>query len=322
MGRLVWNEPSNRRLLGGTDRGVLYLPRQAAVPWNGITSVVQSSTADTDSIYFDGRRIAVDITPGPFEGTLSAFNYPPEFERAQGFEQVRPGVYANSQKPCSFGLTYRTQVRNAIGAVIGHKIHLFWDLKATPSDVTHNTLGGDPDVSPFEWSLAGAATELPKIRPTGHLVLDTTEIDPWLIEDVENLIYGSMSDDPELPPLKEFYEWMMNWARFYVVDNGNGTWTGTEARSGHIFPQNDGTLLLDAVKVTFLDEDTFLIENTYNAMGTSNVDVVEIDDIVSINTSDPDTIVNNHDGTVTLNDMDLVAYDGGDILVRSTNNPR
>lgn len=324
MGRLMWNDPSSRQLFGGTDRGVLYLPDRAGIPWDGITSVVQTNTIEAESLYFDGRRFAIDTTPGAFEGTLSAFNYPVEFERAQGFEEVRPGVYANSQRPITFGLTYRTSVRNASGLEIGHKIHLFWDLKATPSDVTHNTLGGDPEVTPFSWDVLGMATELGGILPTGHLVLNTTEIDPWLIEEVENLIYGSLASDASLPDLKVFYAWLMNWARFYITDHGDGTWTGTEARSGHIQPEVDGDVPLENVDVTFLDADTFEIEPTYNVYEMANMSITQINEIVSFNTSDPNAITTTDpvNGIVDLDKIDVVALSDTDVRISVTNNPR
>jgi hypothetical protein len=324
MARIVWNDPADRRLFGGTDQGVLYIEGRAGVPWNGINSIVRKNTMEADSVYYEGRRIIVVVDPGTFEGTLSAYNYPEEFERAQGFEEVRPGVYASAQKPVTFGLSYRTSIRDANGKTIGHEIHLFWNLTAVPADVSHTTLGGPDTLTPFTWEVLATATELPGIRPTAHLSLKTTEIDPWLIEDLEKLIYGTAEADPYLPPLAEFYETLMSWARFWVTVDGD-EWTGTEARANtHIQPTADPEdLLLVGVDVSFIDADTFVIEDTFNELGMSNVDVrVNADETVTFTSSDPAAFHDEGGGDITLNGVDILVQDPDTVRIATTNNPR
>jgi hypothetical protein len=52
------------------------------------------------------------------------------------------------------------------------------------------TLNAIPD---GEWAIPG--------RPTAHISLDSTQIDPELLSDIEDLIYGTDETDPELPSL-------------------------------------------------------------------------------------------------------------------------
>lgn len=42
MPGLVWDRVGDRTYESGLDRGVLYLPDGSAVPWNGLTSIVEN----------------------------------------------------------------------------------------------------------------------------------------------------------------------------------------------------------------------------------------------------------------------------------------
>lgn len=322
MARLLWDNLSDRQIFGGTDRGVLYIEDQPGVAWNGLTSVTQRGTVENDSLYFNGRRFGINTTPAAFEGSIAALNYPVEFERAQGFEEVRPGVYTNAQRPATFGLSYRTLILDHSTKEVGYAIHILWGLKATPSDVVHNTLGATPEVTPFTWDILGIETELLGLLPSSQLIFKTTEVDPWFIADLEDLLYGDLDSPPTLPSMEDFYIWAMNWARFMVVDNGDGTWTGTEARGGHIFDQGDGVLLLEDVNVIYLDDDTFVIENTYNAFDLANVTVAEFGNIVSFNSSDPDAIVDIGGGLVDLHKIDVTPLNDDVLRIATTHNLR
>jgi hypothetical protein len=233
MATLEWDKTGTRRYENGVDRGVLYLPDCIAVPWNGLTEINEQPNQKTDGIYFDGCKVNDFVTLGTFEASLKAITYPDELTDLEGESAVRRGVYTGEQRLKTFALCWRTQVGNDVqGNSASYKIHIVYNVTASPSDVTYASLSDDPELAEFEWDLTTVPNELSGYRSTSHLVIDSSEIDPWLLEDLEEILYGSSVKDPCLLPMDDLVDYMDSWCRVRVVDNGDGTWTATEHREG------------------------------------------------------------------------------------------
>lgn len=231
MPELVWGVPVDKRYESGLDRGVLYLPDGSAVPWNGLISIVEKFNQDSETIYFDGMKISVLVSSGDFEAGLRCASYPKEFDELQGYAELRPGVKLRDQMPQFFGLCWRTFKGNeAEGPEAGYKINVAYNLIASPSDRTSSTRSDDPSLTEFEWDISSVPEELPGFRPTAHFIIESDEVDPWLLEEIEKKLYGTYESDPYLPQLSDLLVFMRDWARVSIVDHGDGTWTATELR--------------------------------------------------------------------------------------------
>jgi hypothetical protein len=101
-----------------------------------------------------------------------------------------------------FNLSYRTLVGDGLnGLDAGYKIHLLYNLIATPSDTTISTVGAVTTPVTFEWNLYGVPATMWGIRPTSHISLDSRRIDADILETIEEALYGTESTDAAMPDL-------------------------------------------------------------------------------------------------------------------------
>src|SRR5215471_6826790 len=191
MPLLKWDEPGERLFATGVSKGVLYKSTGFGVSWNGLTSVDADVTDSSESVYFDGIKYADIITYGEFLATLRAFTYPEEFMEYEGVVEDRPGFHIFNQTLKRFGLSYQTIVGNdQEGVGYGYQIHILYNLLAIPTQRSYKTLSDNVEPIEFEWDIKGIPEEIPGYRPTSHLVIDSRTIDPYLLKDIESILYG------------------------------------------------------------------------------------------------------------------------------------
>jgi hypothetical protein len=202
MTALVWDQVGERRYETGIDRGVLFLLDGTAVAWNGLTSVTEEVDRETKSYHLDGVKYLERHVPGSFSGKLQAFTYPDQLEQLVGTLEFAPGVFVHDQRSKLFNLSYRTLIGNdSDGIDHGYKLHILYNLMAVRSGMTFDSVGGTLAPKPFEWSLSGTPATMFGIRPTSHISLDSRTIDPLLLVEIEELVYGTAEVDSNLPDL-------------------------------------------------------------------------------------------------------------------------
>lgn len=207
MTELVWDEVGERRYETGVDHGVLYLPEGGAVPWNGLSALTETLGREVKSYYIDGVKYLDHQVLGAFAATLQAFTYPDEFEKLVGTLDFAPGVYVHDQRSKTFSFSYRTKVGNDVDENLGYKLHLIYNVLASPSNQQFSSLSDQLTPPLFEWTLSGTPPQVLGIRPTSHISIHSRSIDPALLTDIEELLYGTTlpdpGTDPTLPPLVE-----------------------------------------------------------------------------------------------------------------------
>jgi hypothetical protein len=217
MTALAWDEVGERWFETGVDRGVLYIHGDpgSAVAWNGLSSVTEILAREVKSYYTDGIRYLTHQVLGAYSATLQAYTYPEELDDLTGVEAFEPGVFLHDQRAKAFSLCYRTRVGNDVdGSDAGYKLHLIYNVMASPNNRQYNSLSNNPAITPFEWSLAGVPPLALGIRPTSHISIDSRSIDPDLLTTIENLLYGTGLADPSLPDLIDLLETVET---FYAV---------------------------------------------------------------------------------------------------------
>jgi hypothetical protein len=223
MTRLVWGEPDKRLHEIGVDRGVFYPLEGMGVPWDGLMAVSEApSDGDVSTKYFDGSKFQQQRQVESFAATIKALSYPPEFEEYDGSLNN-----AQSQNRKTFDFSYRTLVGNALDPISGYKIHLVYNALASPSPRDFSSLGGDTEAITFTWDITTIPEEIPSGGHSAHLIIDPSVAHPWVIEDLENLLYGTNSNDPKMPTMGKVLEMFESGAILRIVDHGDGTWTAT-----------------------------------------------------------------------------------------------
>jgi len=206
MTALTWDVVGERRYETGLDRGVLYSPT-GAVPWNGLVSVDESSSRESKSYYTDGIKYLERQVPGNYQASLKAFTYPDALEPLLGVSEYEPGVFLYDQPGGVFSLSYRTRVGNDVeGTEYGYKLHVVYNVMATPGNSSYGTLSDSPSANLFEWSLSATPPQMLGVRPTSHISLSSREINPTLLTQVEDRLYGTDEAEPDLPSMIELLD--------------------------------------------------------------------------------------------------------------------
>lgn len=207
MARIKWDLPGQRKFEVGVDHGVLYLPNEDGeydngVAWNGLVTITEKpSGAESNRKYADNIPYLNLYSQEQFGCTIEAMTYPDQFARFDGQATPRPGIRVGQQPRRSFGLSYRTLLGDdLVNEDAGYKLHLVYGLTVSPSERANATI--NESLEPVNLSWEAMSIPVPAggtRRPTSHLTVDSTDVDPELLSDFEDILYGVTGTDPVLP---------------------------------------------------------------------------------------------------------------------------
>lgn len=212
MTQITWDGVGERLYETGVDHGVLYTPDNegeysSGVAWNGLTAVTEApSGAEPQPQYADNIKYLNLISAEEFGGTIEAFTYPTEFGVHDGSVQLAPGVQIGQQNRRAFGLAFRTLVGSDLDQNLGYKLHLVYGALAAPSEKAYATVNESPEALTFSWEFSTTGVQSEGNKPVSLLTIDSTEVDASALEDLEEILYGSETDDPRLPLPDEIVE--------------------------------------------------------------------------------------------------------------------
>ena len=205
---LVWDESGDRLYETGVDHGVIYMrnddgtyPKGAA--WNGLTKVTESpSGAEATTLWADNHKYINLVSAEDFGCTIECYTYPDEFAACNGEVTIADGVIIGQQTRASFGFSYRTKIGNDIkGDDYGYKIHLVYGCYAKPS--SKDTTDDSPEAITLSYEVATTPINVEGMKPTAHLVVDSTKCPSEKLKLVETALYGSSTKAAYLPLPKE-----------------------------------------------------------------------------------------------------------------------
>lgn len=211
MTKLLWDQTGQRIYEAGVDHGVLYIPNTLGVydmghAWNGLTAVTESpSGAESNKQFADNIPYLNLLSAEEFGGTIEAFTYPDAFGQCDGTAEPEIGVVIGQQTRKTFGMSYRTRVGNDIEQTdYGYKIHLVYGALAAPSEKNYQTINDSPEATALSWEFTTTPVEVGTIggtayKPTATLVVDSTKVNATALAALEDLLYGTVGSDPELP---------------------------------------------------------------------------------------------------------------------------
>lgn len=203
--KLLWDQTGDRLYETGVDRGVLYPAAGGLYPkgyaWNGLTAVNESpSGAEPSPLYADNIKYLNLISNEELGLTIEAYTYPDEFAECDGSANIATGVSAGQQKRNSFGFSYRTKLGNDVdGADHGYKLHLVYGCLAAPSEKAYASVNDSPEANTFSWSVSTTPVDVPGLKPTASITIDSTKVNPEQLAALEKIIYGSDEAEARLP---------------------------------------------------------------------------------------------------------------------------
>lgn len=233
----------------GVDRGVIYF-NGAGYAWSGLASVEEKPDATVQNdLYFDGVRRLVTYGPEQFAATVQAFTYPPAWEEA-----IIAGVTARRGLRKEFGFSYRTQTAD------GYKIHLVYNAAISPGGNSRKTVDEGINPEMFTWEVSTRPNLVDKAFPAAHFIIDSVESRPGALTALENMLYGSASNNAYLPTLTEILTVFDQNALLQIVDNGDGTATATGPDS-MVYQVGADEWVIDSPSLEFLGDDTYYVTN-------------------------------------------------------------
>ncbi len=206
MSKLIWDQTGERFYETGVNQGVLYLRGKDGtysngVAWNGLISVTESpSGADSTPIYADNIKYLNLLSTEEFGATIEAYTYPDEFAQCDGSAEIATGVMIGQQNRKVFGLSYKTTLGNDVdGNDHGYKLHIIYGALAAPSEKGYSTINDSPEAITFSWEITTTPVSVTGFKPTASIVIDSTKVDAADLEALEEILYGTIDNDPYLP---------------------------------------------------------------------------------------------------------------------------
>ena len=214
MARIVWDAVGEHYYETGVDRGVVYPQEGGAYPkgegWNGlISSTISPSGAEPTALWANNHKYNNLISAEEVGGTIEAYTYPDSFAKCNGEVEAAKGVRFGQQKRVPFGFTFRNLIGNDTdGSAAGYKIHIIYGATASPSENANTTVNDSPEAKTMSWEYTTTPVEVEGYDPVSHIEIDSTTTDSAKLKALEDILYGSESEEPRLPMPSEIVELM------------------------------------------------------------------------------------------------------------------
>ena len=77
-------------------------------------------------------------------------------------------------------------------------------------DPAYYTVAGNPTPGVRSWTLNAVPPEASTYKPTAHFVIDSTQVNRFMLEDLETYLYGRDGFEPALPSQEEVIAFLAN----------------------------------------------------------------------------------------------------------------
>lgn len=196
---LTWDAPADRKYEVGVEKTVLYPQSSSSdypkgVAWNGVTNITESpSGADETALWADNMKYLSIRSAEQIGATLEAYTYPDEWKDCDGRRTLAKGIEVSQQVRKSFGLCYRTVLGNDVeDNDYSYKLHLFYNLTASPSERAYGTINDSPEAITFSWELTSTPIPMPNgLKASALITIDASQADPEALAALETILYGN-----------------------------------------------------------------------------------------------------------------------------------
>lgn len=217
MGKLTWDDTGKKLFETGVDRGVCYPISEAGQytsgeAWNGLTAVNESpSGAEATKLWANNGQYGELRSTEEFGFTIEAYTYPDAFAACNGEAELAKGVSVAQQTRQKFGFSYRSLLGNDIkGTDYGYLLHLVYGATANPSEKSRSTVNDSPEAQTMSWECSTTPVSVAGMKPTSHIIINSTKVDPSKLSALENKLYGDDSAGTPTLPLPDEVKTLMS----------------------------------------------------------------------------------------------------------------
>ena len=264
MFHLTWDSPNERYYVHGVDRGVLYPKDKDAVAWNGLTGIVEAGNGETSIYYIDGVVYLADVDATDYKGSLTAYFFPDAFAECIGMPEVTDGLIVDNQKPKQFGLSYRSLIGSGLGDDrFGYQIHLIYNAMAVIGSRSRKSVADAPEPEEFSFDLEATPVKLPGMRPSAHYIIDTRNLDPDTISEIESILYGTEDTPGRLLSQTDLYE-LLNFGNEIIVTVHPEGFINIKGNRNNVFMTGSDTYQINNVNADIHPDGTYTISDGGN----------------------------------------------------------
>lgn len=206
MARINWDAEGQKFYELGVSKGVLFVKDTDGygngVPWNGLTAVNENPTGgEAQDLWADDILYASFRSAERYEATIEAYTYPDEFAACDGSVEIAPGAYLGQQGRKRFGFSYVTKIGSDAddSDPSAYRLHIVYGAAAKPSGKDHSTINDSPDAVTMSWEIDTLPVAVTGHKPTATFELDSRTVDAAKLKRIEDLLYGTETDEPKLP---------------------------------------------------------------------------------------------------------------------------
>lgn len=208
MAKLTWDDTGKKIFETGVDRGVVYPMGESGTydsgeAWNGLTGVDESpSGAEATKLWANNGQYGELRSEEEFGFTINAYTYPDSFGECNGEKEMVPGVSVAQQTRKKFGFSYRSLLGNDVkGTDFGYLLHLVYGATANPSEKSRQTVNDSPEAQTMSWECTTTPVAVPDMKPTAHIIINSTKVNPTKLAELEKKLYGDESAGTATLPL-------------------------------------------------------------------------------------------------------------------------
>lgn len=208
MAKLVWDDTGKKIFETGVDRGVVYPMGESGTydsgeAWNGLTGVDESpSGAEATKLWANNGQYGELRSEEEFGFTINAYTYPDSFGECNGEKEMVSGVSVAQQTRKKFGFSYRSLLGNDVkGTDFGYLLHLVYGATANPSEKSRQTVNDSPEAQTMSWECTTTPVAVPDMKPTAHIIINSTKVNPTKLAELEKKLYGDESAGTATLPL-------------------------------------------------------------------------------------------------------------------------
>lgn len=165
--------------------------------WNGVTDISENTEGgEANNIYADDMKYLVLVSAENWKVSIQAYTYPNEFSECLGNLELVPGLYMSHQTRKHFGLCYKTIEGNDVrGNDYGYKLHIVYDVLASPSDLGYQTISDSPEANEMSWDLSAGTISISGHKPTPEIILNYRAMGKLglgnILHKIEDILYGT-----------------------------------------------------------------------------------------------------------------------------------
>jgi len=135
-----------------------------------------------------------------------------------------------------------------------YRLHLVYNVLFSPEGFSHE----QSPVTSHSWGFTTLPIDIPGAKRSAHLIVETSIAYSWVIEILEDILYGTEGNAPRLPLPEEIVDIFETNAILQIIDNGDGTWTAIGPDSV-VYLTDPDTFEISWPSAVYIDADSYTV---------------------------------------------------------------